>query len=230
MSPIPPVQPLLDCVELAPDGPADACVLWLHGLGADGNDFPPIVPELGLPPGHGVRFVFPHAPLRPVTINGGLRMRAWYDIRSLDIDQRADEEGVRDSAARVADLLARERSRGIDSRRLILAGFSQGGAIALHLGLRHPERLGGILALSTYLPIEANLESEVAAANRDVPILQAHGTLDPMVPRFLGLRARDRLRALGYRVEWEEYPMQHQVCWEEVQRIGAWLRELLELG
>jgi len=224
------VQPLLDRVELEPPAPADACVLWLHGLGADGHDFPPIVPELGLPSGHGVRFVFPHAPLRPVTINGGLRMRAWYDIRTLDVDQRADEQGVRESAARVADLAARERERGIDARRLILAGFSQGGAIALHLGLCYPERLGGILALSTYLAIEADLEAEVSAANRDVPILQAHGTLDPMVPRSLGVRARDRLRALGYGVEWVEYPMQHQVCWEEVQRIGAWLRERLDLA
>ena len=219
--------PLLECVELEPPGPPDASVVWLHGLGADGHDFPPIVPELGLPPGHGVRFVFPHAPVRPVTVNGGMRMRAWYDILGVDFDRRVDEQGVRDSAHRVSLLVERERERGVASVRIVLAGFSQGGAIALHVGLRHPEPLAGILALSTYLACDADLETERAPANRAIPILMAHGTADPMVPHALGTAARDRLRALGYAPEWREYPMMHQVCLEEIEAVGAWLRRRL---
>ena len=218
---------LLDCVELEPPGAPDACVLWLHGLGADGHDFPPIVPQLGLPTGHGVRFVFPHAPPIPVTVNGGLRMRAWYDVLTLDFERHPDEAGVRRSAQRLAHLVAREQERGIASERIVLAGFSQGGAVALHQGLRHPEPLAGILALSTYLACDCDLERERHPANFATPIFQAHGTLDPMVTLERGERARDRLRSLGYGVQWSTYPMQHQVCPEEVQAVGAWLRDRL---
>lgn len=221
---------LLDCVVLEPGRPADAAVIWLHGLGASGHDFPPVVAELGLPEDHAVRFVFPHAPRIPVTINGGMVMPAWYDILNMDFDQRrVDEDGVRASAARLEDLVARERERGIPAARIVLAGFSQGGAIALHAGLRHPERLAGVLALSTYLAVDGDVGEERAAANRDVPILQCHGSQDPMVPMAKGEAARDRLRELGYGVEWEDYPMQHQVCMEEIERIGAWLRQVLSL-
>lgn len=221
---------LLDCVVLEPGRPADAAVIWLHGLGASGHDFPPVVAELGLPEDHAVRFVFPHAPRIPVTINGGMVMPAWYDILNMDFDQRrVDEDGVRASAARLEDLVARERDRGIPAARTVLAGFSQGGAVALHAGLRHPERLAGVLALSTYLAVDGDAEDERAASNLDVPILQCHGSQDPMVPMTKGEAARDRLRELGYEVEWEDYPMQHQVCMEEIERIGAWLRRVLSL-
>lgn len=221
---------LLDCVVLEPGRPADAAVIWLHGLGASGHDFPPVVAELGLPEDHAIRFVFPHAPRIPVTINGGMVMPAWYDILNMDFDQRrVDEDGVRASAARLEDLVARERERGIPAARTVLAGFSQGGAIALHAGLRHPERLAGVLALSTYLAVDGDAEDERAASNLDVPILQCHGSQDPMVPMTKGEAARDRLRELGYEVEWEDYPMQHQVCMEEIERIGAWLRRVLSL-
>ena len=163
-------------------------------------------------------------------INGGMVMPAWYDILNMDFDQRrVDEDGVRASAARLEDLVARERDRGIPAARTVLAGFSQGGAIALHAGLRHPERLAGVLALSTYLAVDGDAEDERAASNLDVPILQCHGSQDPMVPMTKGEAARDRLRELGYGVEWEDYPMQHQVCMEEIERIGAWLRRVLSL-
>lgn len=218
---------LLECIELPPAGDADAAVIWLHGLGADGHDFPPIVPELQLPEDHGIRFLFPHAPTRPVTINGGMVMRAWYDILSMDFERRADEAGVRASAEALAALIARERERGVPSERIVLAGFSQGGAIALHEGLRHPERLGGIIALSTYLACDGDLEGERTEANQDVPIFQAHGTHDPMVQHERGTAARDRLLGLGYGIEWHEYPMMHQVCLEEIQALGTWLRARL---
>ena len=212
-------------VEIDARGPADASVIWLHGLGADGHDFEPVVPHLGAPPG--TRFVFPHAPAIPVTVNGGMVMPAWYDILALDLERRVDEDGVRRSADAVAALIGEERERGIPSERIVLAGFSQGGAIALHLGLRHPERLAGILALSTYLAVETGLEEERSAANAETPILQAHGTHDPMVRLERGEAARDRLTALGYSVTWKQYPIEHAVSMDEIQDVGAWLREVL---
>lgn len=222
---------LPDCVVLEPGRPADAAVIWLHGLGASGHDFPPVVAELGLPQDHAIRFVFPHAPAIPVTINGGMVMPAWYDILEMDLDhRRVDEAGVRASAAAVEALMGRERERGVGADRTVLAGFSQGGAIALHAGLRHPERLAGVLALSTYLAVDGDLENERSTANQDVPILQCHGTQDPMVGMAKGAAARDRLRGLGYAVEWEEYPMEHQVCMPEIQRIGQWLRGVLDVA
>ena len=216
-----------DAVILAPAAPASASVIWLHGLGADGNDFVPIVPELKLPAAPGIRFVFPHAPVRPVTLNMGMRMRAWYDIKTLTAEGRADEAGIRESVGRLDELIAAERALGIASQRIVIAGFSQGGALALHGALRHPEPLGGILALSCYLPLQALLADELAAANRQTPILMCHGQYDPVLPLALGVAACNWLRASGYRVEWKEYPMQHQVCGPEIQDVAVWLRARL---
>jgi phospholipase/carboxylesterase len=220
------VAELLDAIaiETAPN-PATS-VLWLHGLGADGNDFVPIVGELELPPAP-IRFVFPHAPRQPVTINNGMVMRAWYDVLGSDLARREDERGVRASQALVEALIARERARGPAARRIVLAGFSQGGAIALQTGLRHPERLAGIMALSTYVPVAAALEGEAHAANRDVPIFMAHGLYDPVIPLAAAQRSRELLARLGYAVEWHEYPMPHSVAPQELDDIGAWLRRVL---
>jgi phospholipase/carboxylesterase len=221
------LQETADAVVLAPAAPATASVVWLHGLGADGHDFVPIVPELKLPAAPGIRFVFPHAPVRPVTLNMGMRMRAWYDIRTLTAEGRVDEAGLRESVARLDELIAAERALGIESRRIVVAGFSQGGAVALHGALRHAEPLGGVLGLSCYLPLQAPLAAELAEANRKLPILMCHGQQDPVLPLALGLAACNWLRAAGYRVEWKEYPMQHQVCLPEIQDIAAWLRARL---
>ena len=215
---------LLEALEIETGPSPRAAVIWLHGLGADGHDFEPIVPELGMPAAPAVRFVFPHAPLQPVAINRGAVMRAWYDVTG---DGRQDAEGIRASQVRVEALIARERARGIAARSIVLAGFSQGGAMALQTGLRHPERLAGILALSAYLPLPETLEGEVSQANRDVPIFMAHGTEDPVIPLSWAMRSRDRLIALGYAVEWHEYPMPHSVCAEEIADIGRWLRAVL---
>lgn len=198
-------------------------MIWLHGLGADGHDFEPLVPMLGLPRRLAVRFVFPHAPERPVTINTGMRMRAWYDIVRLGAGAEEDSAGIRESQAQLEGLIARERERGIESRRIVLAGFSQGGAIALHTGLRHPERLAGILALSTYLPLAGTLEAERSAASAEVPVFMAHGLHDEMIGIERALASRDALEALGYAVAWHEYPMAHAVCEEEVTAIAGWL-------
>jgi phospholipase/carboxylesterase len=216
-----------DAVVLAPAAPAAASVIWLHGLGADGHDFVPIVPELGLPPAPGVRFVFPHARVRPVTLNMGMHMRAWYDIRTLTAEGRADEAGLRESLAVLGRFISAERALGIESRRIVVAGFSQGAALALHGALRHAEPLAGVLALSAYLPLQAALAAELAEANRATPILMCHGQHDPVLPHALGLAACNWLRAAGYRVEWKEYPMQHQVSMAELQDIAAWLRARL---
>ena len=218
------LQESADAIVLAPAAQAAASVIWLHGLGADGHDFVPIVPELKLPADAGVRFVFPHAPVRPVTLNNGMRMRAWYDIRTLTAEGRADETGLRESGARLADYIAKEQAAGIDPSRIVVAGFSQGGAVALHAGLRYSEPLAGILALSTYLPLASTLATERSASNHETPILMCHGLYDPVLPHGLGVMARDALRALGYTVEWKEYPMQHQVCLPEIEAIGAWLQ------
>jgi phospholipase/carboxylesterase len=218
---------LLETIEIETGREPRAAVIWMHGLGADGHDFEPIVPELGMPASPGVRFVFPHAPLQPVTINGGAVMRAWYDVTN---DGRQDAAGVRASQGRVEALIARERKRGVGAGSIVLAGFSQGGAIALQAGLRHPERLAGILALSTYLPLPDTLEKEASQANRDLPIFMAHGTQDPVIPLSWAMRSRDHLLRLGYAVEWREYPMPHSVCAEEIADVGAWLRRILALG
>jgi phospholipase/carboxylesterase len=224
------LQETADAVVLAPAAPASASVIWLHGLGADGHDFVPVVPELKLPANPGIRFVFPHAPVRPVTLNMGMRMRAWYDIKTLTAEGRADEAGLRESVARLGALIAAERALGVEPRRIVVAGFSQGAAVALHGALRQPEALGGILALSCYLPLQALLAEELSEANRQTPILMCHGQFDPVLPLALGLAACNWLRAAGCRVEWKEYPMQHQVCLPEIQDIAAWLRIRLVPG
>lgn len=215
-----------DRIEIETGPHPDAAVIWLHGLGADGNDFVPVVGALNLP-NTSIRFVFPHAPMRPVTVNAGYVMRAWYDILGLEIDRREDEEGVRDSSALVGGYVQRERARGVDAERVVLAGFSQGGAIALHAGLRAPARLAGIMALSSYLPLAGSLVAEASAVNRDVPVFMAHGTLDPVVPYRAGLRSRELLERLDYGVEWHEYRIEHTVSLEEIADIGAWLRRVL---
>lgn len=218
---------MLDCVEIQPPATAAASVIWLHGLGADGNDFVPIVPELGLGEGHSVRFVFPNAPQQPVTINGGMRMPAWYDIKGADIADKQDREGIEASTSEIEALIAREIEAGIPANRIVLAGFSQGGAVALHSGLRHGATLAGIMALSTYLPLHDALAAEAGEANRGVSIFMAHGSEDPIVPVTLGRNSRDLLLDAGYAVDWHEYPMAHQVCLPEIATIGRWLRERL---
>ena len=218
---------LLETIEIETTTTPAASIVWMHGLGADGNDFVDIVPELRLPADRGVRFVFPHAPMRPVTINGGYVMRAWYDIRDDGGVRREDAAGVRAAQAAIEALVAREGGRGIPASAIVLAGFSQGGAMALHTGLRHPERLAGVMALSCSLPLADTLAAEAAAANRDVPIFMAHGTHDPMIPKARAQRAHDTLTGLSYTVEWHEYPMPHSVCMEEVADIAAWLDRVL---
>ena len=215
-------QPRLETVEQHPDGTADAAVIWLHGLGADGHDFAALPPQLGIPSGAAIRYVFPHAPEIPVTLNMGMRMRAWYDIVSLD-SRGHDEAGIRRSAAAIEELIAREIERGVPASRIVLAGFSQGAAMALFTGLRYPDALGGIIALSGYLPLADALPDEAAAANRQLEVFQAHGRHDEVVPHALGHGSAELLRAAGYAVDWREYAMAHQVCLEEVQDIGRWL-------
>jgi phospholipase/carboxylesterase len=202
-------------------------ILWLHGLGADGNDFAPIVPELVDPAWPALRFVFPHAPVRPVTINNGMSMRAWYDITGFDLESRQDEPGIRSSVASVEALIAREHARGVPSERIILAGFSQGGAIALSAGVRHAQKLAGIVALSTYLPISATVAAERHAANAATPIFWGHGTADPVVVLQRGSHSRNALQALGYTVDWHTYPMAHAVCAEEIGDLRHWLGQRL---
>lgn len=214
---------LLPHIELATGPDPRGTVIWMHGLGADGWDFVPIVRELELPEDLALRFIFPHAPVRPVTINNGYAMRAWYDIAMADIGRLPDEAGIRQSQAQVEAFLAREKSRGIAARDIVLAGFSQGGAIALHAGLRHTEALAGILALSTYLPLAETLAREAADANERVPVFMAHGTQDPVVPLALAESSRDTLAARGLAPEWHAYPMPHSVCAEEVGAISRWL-------
>ncbi|HEX6066152.1 MAG TPA: alpha/beta hydrolase [Longimicrobiales bacterium] len=223
-------EKLLEAIEIETGRNPAAAVIWMHGLGADGNDFVPIVPELKLAATPAVRFVFPHAPMRPVTINNGYVMRAWYDVTYGDLEgksKRPDETGVRASEKEIVKLIARERGRGIDSEKIVLAGFSQGGALALQTGLRYPEKLAGIMALSTYLPLAETLAREASEANKRTPIFMAHGTQDPVVSYAWGSASRRMLDDLGYPVEWREYPMQHSVCLEEVDDVAAWLKKVL---
>lgn len=214
----------LETVELETGSPAAGSVIWLHGLGADGHDFEPIVPALRL---HELRlrFVFPHAPVRAVTINGGVRMRAWYDVMALELGAAQDEAGMRESAAAVHELIRREGERGIPAARIVLAGFSQGGAIALHAALRHPQGLAGVIALSTYLPLAESFDAEAHPANRATPIFMGHGTSDPLVPLALGETTMRFLDERNYTITWRTYPMAHAVCPEEVLDTRAWLLE-----
>ena len=216
----------LQTIEIETRPKPSHSVIWLHGLGADGNDFVPIVQELSLPP-LGIRFVFPHAPMRPVTINGGFVMRAWYDIAYQDLALKEDETGLRQSQKSIEELIAREESRGVPANRIVIAGFSQGGVISLQTGLRQPKRLGGIMSLSAYLPLAAKVTNERNAANNDVPIFLGHGIADNIVPLPLGTASRDQLIKLGYGVDWHQYPMMHSVCAEELEDISAWLTRVL---
>jgi phospholipase/carboxylesterase len=214
---------MLDTVERTTGKDPTWSIVWLHGLGADGNDFSPIVPELVRPGWPALRFVFPHAPVRPVTLNAGMRMRAWYDIRDLELNSRADEAGVRESIAELDALIAREGERGIPPSRVVLAGFSQGGAIVLTAALRREQPVAGVLALSTYLPLASSNAVEATPGGRSTPVFMGHGTQDPMVRCAWGEASRDALRALGVPVEWRTYPMPHSVCADEVRDAGDWL-------
>ena len=217
----------LDAIEIESAPNPTTSVIWLHGLGADGNDFVPIVRELDLRDCPAIRFVFPHAPTMPVTINGGYVMRAWYDILGTDLVRREDEPGLRKSQAAVEQLIAREKACGIPAERIVLAGFSQGCAMTLQTGLRHPEKLAGLLCLSGYLPLNEAVAAERHAANQHTPIFMAHGRGDPVVPIDRAEKSRDMLKAHGYDVEWHEYMMPHSVCAEEIDDIGVWLRRVL---
>ena len=219
-------SPYLESLEIEPTQPATASVIWMHGLGADAHDFYAVPSQLGLPAELGVRYVFPNAPRIPVTINMGLIMRAWYDVSGFDT-RGQDETRIRQSAQEIARLVAQEADRGVLAGRVVLAGFSQGGAMALFSGLRYPETLGGIMCLSGYLPLHETLTAEATPAGRMVPVFQAHGMQDPVLPYAMGRGTADMLTAAGYAIDWHEYPMAHQVCGDELRDIGDWLTGVL---
>ena len=220
-----PLEDLLPPIEIETTTNPEFAVIWMHGLGADGSDFVPVVPELGLGKHPCVRFIFPHAPEIPVTCNGGYVMRAWYDIISLEpASRKVDEAGILQSREMIRGLITHENQRGIPSRRIFLAGFSQGGAIAYTAALTHPEPLAGVIALSTYIPSQRLLAEEASEANRATPIFAAHGTGDDVVALELGIQAREFLKQRGYKLEWHEYPMPHAICLEEIELIGGWLK------
>jgi len=224
-----PAARVLETVEHRTGASPTASVIWLHGLGADGHDFASIVPDLNIP-GLSLRFVFPHAPVRAVTINMGMRMRAWFDVRALDLVTDPDIRGIRAGEIQVRALIRRENQRGISAERIVLAGFSQGGALALYTGLRYEARLAGILALSAFLPLTRRLQAEASAINRDTPIFLGHGSLDPLVDPSLGERTRDALAGCGYAVEWRTYPIPHAVSAEEIADVRAWLETRFASG
>lgn len=221
---------LLETVERQTGPEPRWSILWLHGLGADGHDFAPIVPELLRPGWPELRFVFPHAPVRRVTLNNGVPMRAWYDLRNLELDQRADETGVRESIAQVDALIAREGERGIPPERVLLAGFSQGGAIALAAGVRREAPVAGIIGLSTYLPMGSSTAAEATPGGLRTPIFMAHGQLDPVVQEAYGVHSRDLLQRLGAQVDWRVYAMPHSVCAEEIRDLGDWMQQRFLAG
>ena len=217
---------LLECVTVETSPEPQFSVIWMHGLGADGYDFVPVVRELdtlGIP---GIRFIFPHAPKRPVSINNGFIMRAWYDIKHTDLGRQEDEEGLRESQAQIEAIIAEEKARGLSSRQIALAGFSQGGAMTYQTGLRHAEPLAGLIALSAYVPLIQTIEGERHAANQDTPLFVAHGTADPIVPMTRGRSSADHLTSLGYAIDWHRYPMPHSVCEEEIEDIAKFLNKI----
>ena len=216
---------LLEHIRIEPPAAATATVIWLHGLGADGHDFEPIVPELRLPEDHGIRFIFPHAPIRPVSINNGEEMRAWYDF--VPHSEHGGTEDINESSQQITDFIEAEVASGISSEKILLAGFSQGGVIALHTALRAKRRLAGVMALSTYLHDFAQTQKEVSDENLAIPILMAHGTADPMIPIMRAATSRENLIRLGYDVRWFDYPMGHQVCMDEIEEIAQFLQEVL---
>lgn len=217
---------MLDTLELSITSQTDASVIWLHGLGADGSDFEPVVEALDLP---GIRFILPHAPYRAVTLNNGYQMRAWYDLYGLTPGSQQDEAGIRQSQSEIEALIAVEKARGIETSRIVLAGFSQGGAIALHTALRHAEPLAGVLALSTYLPLRSQLTEEASPANRNIPIFMAHGSFDTVITHEIAIAAADLLKQQNFRLTWHEYPMAHSVCMEEIDDIRQFLRAVLSI-
>lgn len=214
---------------MQPDGAHTATVIWLHGLGADGNDFVPIVPELRLRRGNGVRFIFPHAPVRPVTLNGGVPMRAWYDILALDANVKQDAAGIRASSARIRGYIDAEMAAGVPAAKIVLCGFSQGGAIALHTGVRLDAPLAGVVGLSTYMPLHETLEAEASPLSRQTPLFLAHGRADPVVAYAWGESTARGLQQRGYSVEWKSYPMGHEVCADEIDDLARWLSLRLQL-
>lgn len=220
-------EPLLEHIVFETGAEPSWSVIWLHGLGADGHDFEPVAPELGFTSRPAVRFLFPHAPVRPITINGGMEMRGWYDISGMAFDRQEDRAGLEDSTARVTRLIERENARGIPSERIFLAGFSQGGAVTLFAGLRYPERLAGLVALSTYLPVAETADAERSPANVDTPVFMAHGESDPVIPLALAVRSREALDAMGYDVQWHTYPMPHSVNMEEIGHIRAFMERIV---
>ncbi len=217
---------LLDSVEINPKSEPYASIIWLHGLGADGHDFEPIVPELGLPETLPIRFIFPHAPRRPVTVNAGMIMRAWYDVIGMPGSGGIELDDFFESVDHLDALIQKEVESGMPSERILLAGFSQGGAISLHTGLTYGKHLAGILVLSTYLPTADKLAEQISLVNKDIPIMMAHGTMDPVIPMAHAVRTKQALRRLGYQISWHEYPIMHGVCAEEIQDISAWLLKL----
>ena len=222
------MKPQFDVVEILPKSTHRYSIIWLHGLGADGHDFESIVPALGLTEQDGVHFVFPNAPVRPVTINGGMAMRSWYDILDMSLERKVDIDGIYQSAVLITKLVQHEIDYGVASENILLAGFSQGGVIALHTGLRFQHKLAGILALSCYLPMPERLKTERTAINSLTPILMAHGTWDPVIPLRSGKTAYDSLKALQYPVEWREYPMEHGLCLEEIKHIANFIKECFD--
>ena len=221
---------LLDCVEIEPAQPARSTIIWLHGLGANGHDFEPIVPELKLPPDAAVRFVFPHAPERAVTINNGYVMPAWFDITALDRLEGASETDIETSVQQINALIEREHKRGVAYENIVVAGFSQGGVIAQHVAARFPQQLAGLLALSTYMPFHENLKNNASGRNNAIPVFAAHGQYDPVIPIRLGRLSHQLAQELFSNIAWQEYPMEHSVCWEEIQAIADWLKKLPALG
>jgi len=217
-----------DRLVLEPKTQATASIIWLHGLGADGHDFEAIVPELGIADELGIRFIFPHAPRRPVTLNNGYVMRAWYDIIAIDKSSPQDEAGIRESEGIVHKLIQEQIDLGIDASRIVLAGFSQGGAVVLHTALRYPHQLAGVLALSTYLPLTESLAQEAHASNKTTPIWMAHGAFDDVVPIMLAEQSRDFMVSQGYPLEWKQYPMAHSVCPDEIGDLAAWFKRVLK--
>lgn len=218
---------LLPHIEIDPKSPADASIIWLHGLGADGHDFEPIVPELGLPADAAIRFIFPHAPAIPVTINAGYVMPAWYDILDMSIDRKVDVAQLMNSADAIRKLIDREVERGVDSSRIVVAGFSQGGAVAIQAALTYPRRLAGLLGLSTYFATAGSIQPN--PVNAGLPVKICHGTADPMVPESIGRKGYEKLSELGYETEYQTYPIEHSVCMEEIADIAVWFRRVLSL-
>lgn len=220
-------ETLLEAVTIEPKKAANACIIWLHGLGADGHDFKDVIPNLGLPANHGIRFIFPHAPTLPVTINAGMVMPAWYDVAAIDLEAVQDEAGIKKSESAVIELILENIRQGISSERIILIGFSQGGALALYTALRFPQPLGGVASLSAYLPLHDKLMHERHAANEHLDIFMGHGFMDPIVSYWIGQKSMAYLQGAGFDPKWHAYPMVHTVCLTELNDIGKWIREVL---